>query len=243
MPLNSTLVFETDTDYAHYQIWDTIYGGRPARVLYGGQRRTAQSGVARDDQPHLLFDYNQRLLELACALEPARILLIGGGVYTLPTALLAALPNLEIEVVEIDAGLDALATQFFGFRQDPRLNIVHTDGRRYLDHTTERYDMIILDAFMEDVTPGSLENIPAIEAYRDHLNEPGLLARNLISAYHGLSSHPLRHQLRDYRAVFGNVSLFPASGDLPLGLPQNLLLVAQNGPLRPVESYMRFPAL
>jgi spermidine synthase len=246
MPLSnngSTLVFETVTAYGHYQVWDTIYGGRPARVLYSGQRRTAQSGVARDGQPHLLFDYNQRLFELAAALEPARLLLIGGGVYTLPMALLQTLPSVKIDVVEIDEALDELAERFFDFRPNPRLRVFHADGRRFLDTSSDRYDMIFVDAFLQDVTPGNLETPAAIKAYLHHLNHPGLLARNLISAYHGLSAHPLHHQLRDYKDVFGNVAVYPAGDSMPLGLPQNLVLISQTGRVRPLGNVLRYPAL
>ena len=57
--------------------------------------------MAVDDNPLLLFDYNQRLFELVTNLRPKSLLLIGGGAYTLPSALLAALPKLEITVVEV----------------------------------------------------------------------------------------------------------------------------------------------
>ena len=65
------VLFEGDSAYAHYRIADVSYMGRPARLLYGGTHEAAQSGLALDDRPELLFDYNQRLLELYPNSAPA----------------------------------------------------------------------------------------------------------------------------------------------------------------------------
>src|ERR1700752_3186245 len=87
--IHKTVRFEGETPYGHYTVVDTTYSNRPARVLYSGREfRTAQSGIALDDQDEMLFDYNQRFLELARGLEPKRALLIGGGAFTLPKRLL-----------------------------------------------------------------------------------------------------------------------------------------------------------
>src|SRR3954469_25939647 len=119
------VVWEGDTAYGHYQVVDAPYDGRPARVLYSGDHQAAQSGVATDGQPDLLFDYNQRLFEIARGVQPKTVLLIGGGVGTLPTALLAALPDVQVDMVEPDDGLTKLAYQYFDLPVDDRLRLFH----------------------------------------------------------------------------------------------------------------------
>jgi hypothetical protein len=243
MPFTTRLLLETDTDYNHYEVWDTVYGGRPARVLYSGQRQAAQSGVAHDDNPHLLFDYNQRLFELVNGLQPPRLLLIGGGAYTLPTALLAALPDISIDVVEIDGGLDDIARRFFGLPADPRLRIIHADGRQYLEQNRLPYDMIVVDAFVHTGTPNIFTTSEAIRAYRDNLTPSGLFARNIISAYYGESAVPLHRQVRAFDSLFAKVEIFPASDSLPLGIRQNLLLLARVNKGESLGIYLPYPAL
>lgn len=240
---DNTLLLRTDTAYAHYEVWDTVYGGRPARLLYSGQHRTAQSGIPHDDNPNMLFDYNQRLFEVAVGLRPKRMLLIGGGVYTLPAALLRALPDVYIDVVELDDGLDAIARQFFDFRPNERLRIIHADGRQYLDADNDPYDLLMVDAFIGAGTPDSLKDSSAVRAYRRNLKPQGVFARNVISAYRGEAAEMLRRQLNDYDAVFGSAEIFPASYAIPLGVPQNLLLIAQVPPLLPLHEYFRYQAL
>jgi len=243
MHLTDTLLYETDTDHGHYQVWDMDYGGRSARVLYSGHRQAAQSGIARDHKPELLFDYNQRFYELVSALLPARMLLVGGGMYTLPTALLPALPSLQIDVVEVDAGLDDIASRYFDLKPSPRLHIIHMDGREYLDDNKKPYDLILVDAFSHEMTPSSLSSLEAAAEYKRNLKPNGVLAANTITAYYGRGADVIKAQLDAYRTCFKTIAVFPASKQYSLWTPQNLVVVAQAGKQRPVEEYLRYPAL
>ncbi len=237
------LVFDTDTNFGHYQVWDIMYDNRPARVLYSGQRQTAQSGLADDDNPNLLFDYNQRFYELVTGLLPKRLLLIGGGTYTLPMALIAALPMIEIDVVEIDDQLATIAERYFGFAKNPRLQIIHQDGRLFLDQSVSRYDLILVDAFLETQTPDSLTERSAGAVFRQRLAANGIMATNSIASFMGPGSNNLHQRIAELKTIFSSVEVYPAGKGLSLWLPQNLLLVAQAGKHQPVKRYLRYPKL
>lgn len=237
------LVYETDTSYGHYQVWDILYDDRPARVLYSGQRQTAQSGMAVDDNANLLFDYNQRFYELVTGLLPKRLLLIGGGTYTLPMALLAALPMIEIDVVEINDQLIAIAERFFGLHTDSRLQIMHQDGRAFLETNASRYDVILIDAFLNADTPESLTQVAAVALIKQRLTANGVVAFNSIASFFGSRSDNLHQRMAALATSFDDRAVFPAGTGLSLWLPQNLLLVAQAGKHHPVESYLRYPML
>jgi spermidine synthase len=237
------ILWEGDTAYGHYQVVDATYDGRPARVLYSGEKQAAQSGVAKDDNPDLLFDYNQRLLELACNLLPKRILLIGGGVLTLPTALLKLLPHTSIDVVEIDQGLIELAQKFFDVPVNDRLAIFNTDGRTFLQEHRSRYDMIVIDAFTHTTIPRNVKTLQAFQAYYAHLQPRGVVAMNLISGYYGSGARVLQEVYAAAARTFDTVSLFLASRGYSLRLPQNFVLVAQNGQNLPIRKYVRHDAV
>lgn len=241
--MESRTLWEGDTDSGHYQVIDTLYDGRPARVLYSGDRQAAQSGIAKDGKPDLLFDYNQRLFELATNLPPRRLLLIGGGVCTLPIALLAALPDIHIDVVEPDSGLTQLAHRFFGLKENGRLRIFHTDGRTFLSESQDTYDMIFIDAFVHTSIPRSLKTAEAVQAFYGHLDKQGLLAMNVISGYHGESSFVVRELYAGYCQVFDAVDVFLASRGYSLWLPQNFVLTAQKGTDFPLKDYVRYEAV
>lgn len=238
-----TLIFETDTKFSHYQVWDMVYNGRPARVLYSGTAQAAQSGVAHDDISELLFDYNQRFYEIVSAILPERVLLIGGGVYTLPSALLAALPTLQIDVVEIDSGLDYIARRFFNFSTHPRLRIINDDGRHYLEQSEQMYDIILIDVFTHDHIPKDFSTKPIASLVKRHLKPNGLVGMNIISAYLGRAAAVINNQRSMYEAAFSHVDIYPATRNLSLWLPQNLLLIAQPGRQHPVHTYVGYDPL
>lgn len=232
------VLWEGDTSYGHYQVVEERYNGRPARLLYSGDHQAAQSGTGVDDRPELLFDYNQRLFELASGLAAKRVLLIGGGAFTLPTALLSALPGVKIDVIELDPGLPELARQYFSLPTSDRLRIFTTDGQSFLHEQSAVYDLIIVDAYTHDVIPQELKTLEAFTAYRDHLMPSGVFAMNVISTYHGNGVRPLLAVCTAAQQTFQTVDVFLASRGYSLYLPQNFVLVAQKGAVQPVSSYL-----
>lgn len=229
-----------DTKYEHYEIVERQYEGRPARVLFSGQRRAAQSGIALDDNPDLLFDYNQRLLELANALYPRSVLVVGGGAFTLPMALLTALPEAHITVVELDEELGAIATEYFGLVPNDRMTIVYDDGRQYLESAQQTYDLIILDVFSELHIPESFLTAEANKLLVSRLNVGGCVALNIIASYQGRNAGLIKSQIAAYGQNFDKVTIYPAAYGLTSWLPQNLVLVAQLAPAMELNDYIRF---
>ena len=225
-----SIVFDGDTSLEHYQVIDTTYEGRLARVLYSGQRHTAQSGIAQDGQPDLLFDYNQRFVELLGSVPAQKLLLIGGGAFTLPMALLAGFPELHIDAVEIDGGLQAIAERYFGLKPNERLRIITADGREYLEQNAAPYDVVIIDAFSNANIPETLRSEEAVRQVHRNLTADGVVAMNIIAPYYGPNNTVIREQLQLYSNYFEKVETYPAGRALfSLWLPQNLVLVAQKG--------------
>ena len=221
---DSIVVFEGKTEFGEYQIIDTVYVGRPARVFFSKGHHAAQSGVALDSDPDLLFDYNQRFLEIAGYTYPERVLVIGGGMFTFPGALLAMLPDVQIDVVEIDKDLPKIARKYFGLKRDSRLNIFHCDGIRYLQDTKSKYDLIIIDAFQDTDVPSQFLTKETAFTIRDHMTFRGITAMNIIATYRGHRSSELRQVYTAYTEAFGSVEIFPAGLAMSEWLPQNYVV-------------------
>lgn len=233
-------IYEGDTAHEHYEVVDMVYEGRPARVLFTNHHRAAQSGIATDKKPEPLFDYNQRFLELAKSLYPRNILLIGGGAYTLPIALTEALPKASIEVVEVDSGLDYIAKKFFNLKPRKHLNIIHTDGRNYLESTTQKYDLIIIDAFIGTEVPYELLTVQAAIALQGHLAPNGTLAMNVIGTYYGRNMK-VKNLLAAYSIAFKYVHMHQADDSTTLSISQNFIVIGRNSEHIPYS--MRTPSL
>lgn len=234
------ILHETQTPLERYLVVERTYEGRPARVLFSGQRRAAQSGIGLDDDPDLLFDYNQRLLELSSGLYPKRILIIGGGAFTLPMALVATLPEAHIDVVELDPGLEPIARQYFGLVTSERLHIVFGDGRQFIATTKTKYDLIILDVFNELSIPHQFLTSEFIKQVPKRLKPKGGLAMNIIASLQGRNTGLIKSQVAAYQVAFKRLTIFPAAYGLSGWLPQNLILFAQKQADQQLDAYVRF---
>jgi hypothetical protein len=243
VPIHEDILLQTDTAIDHYEVVERQYEGRPSRVLFSGSRRAAQSGIGLDDDPDLLFDYNQRLLELASNLYPAHILMIGGGAFTLPMALTTALPDAVIDVVELDPGLQPIAEQYFGLQPSERLRLHFGDGRQFLETSTEVYDLIIIDVFSELSIPRQFLTMECVQLLHARLSAEGSIAMNIIAAIQGHSTRLIKCQLAAYRQIFTQLDVFPAAHGLTNWLPQNLILVAQKGEGQDLKHFVRFSAI
>lgn len=219
------VLFEGKSPFSQYRVVDMVYDGRPARMLFG-DNDSPQSGEARDDDPTLLFSYNQRFLEIAKSSRPQRVLVIGGGAFSLPMALLDYFHDISVDVVEIDPLLVELARRFFTLKDDARLQIITDDGRRYIEACQSRYDLIIIDAFSEFDVPKPLLSYEAAQHYSRVLTKDGLIAMNFVADYHGTQPSLAHELLETFRQDFRVVDIYPVEFDGEHVGEQNLLLIA-----------------
>lgn len=242
MTESEKLLFEVDTPFGHYQVVDMVYVGRKARVLFSGQRAAAQSAIPKDGNPAMVFDYNQRFLELVDSLKPKRMLLIGGGAFTLPIEVLKTMPEVYMDVVEQDPELGKIARRFFDLKPSKRLKITFGDGRQYLQENSTGYDLILIDAFTHNVIPRQLCTQEFTQLAKQNLTKNGVVAGNIISAYHGPSDTVLKQFFATYRSIFKHVDIYPADRALSYWISQNFLLIATNKLIKPKYN-LRFEGL
>ena len=155
-------------------------------------------------------------------------LIIGGAGYSFPKEYLRSYANARLDVVEIDPRMTAIARDHFRLKDDPRMQIIHEDGRMYVNRAeTGKYDAVLMDAF------GSLFSVPyhlttreAVANLSRILKDNGVVIFNLGSAITGPGSKFLQAELRTYREVFPNVYLFKVRSDYTDDRLQNLIIVA-----------------
>lgn len=222
-------IAEVDTKFSHYLIEDEIYNGRPARVLYGGDRLVAQSGMPRDNDIEPLFDYNQRFREIVRGVQPKRLLQLGGGAFTLPSVLLKEHKGMQLDVVEIDSELPDIARQYFGLKPCRQLTIYVKDGNQYVAETEHTYDVIIMDVFEDAAIPATFRTAAFVRNMRLHTAKQGIVAINVIASLQGVSSNVLRILHARLRDVFPVVQIFPAARSYSEYMSQNYVLVAHDG--------------
>ncbi|HEY1327155.1 MAG TPA: fused MFS/spermidine synthase [Casimicrobiaceae bacterium] len=161
-----------------------------------------QSCVDLADRPRLVFEYLQMMLgALYLAPAPRSILVIGLGGGTLVDALQRALPDAEIDAVELDPAVVRVARQYFEFRTGPHTRVQEGDGRVFVKRALRagrRYDLVMLDAYDHEYIPEHMLTREFLEEVKGVLAPRGVLAANTFS-----TSRLYDHESTTYAAVFG----------------------------------------
>ncbi len=228
------LLADIDTEYS--RIW--IFGDtdpatkKPVTSLATDPFGTQSSGFT-DGDTDLVAEYG-KYYDLFRHFSPNAIsvLMIGGCAYSYPRYFLDRYPDVSLDVVEIDPNMTEIARQYFGLQDSSQLEILHEDGRIFLNNTTNRYDVILGDAFTSSsAIPFHLTTQEAVQKEYDVLNDGGVVIVNLISSVTGKNGLFARAEYATYRSIFPQVFLF-AIGDNGDKI-QNVMLVGYKSSLVP----------
>ena len=192
-----------------------------------------QSGMLVDAPDELYFRYT-RWYALGPRLVPEakRVLMLGGGGYSVPKWLLAGksgldAKTLDLTVVELDPAMTRCAREFFALPEDPRMSIRHEDARAFLNRRQEQYDLVFVDVFNSHYSvPFQMGTAEAAQALRKAVAPGGAVVMNVISAITGPDGRLFRGIYGALKTAFPEVRVYPVHmREFPERV-QNLMLVA-----------------
>ncbi|HET6724552.1 MAG TPA: fused MFS/spermidine synthase [Gammaproteobacteria bacterium] len=194
-----------------------------------------QSCVYDSNRDDMVFAYTKFAMSgVILDAHPKRILIAGLGGAVLPYALHELYPRARIDTVEIDRAVVDVARRFFDYKPAGTQHVIVSDARVYIKHAiarSERYDMIILDAFNGDYIPPHLMTVEFLRECRQLLAPDGVLVANTFS-----SSKLYDSESVTYRKAFGwflNVT----------GMSGNRIILTRKGePVSPAELARRAKA-
>ena len=151
----------------------------------------------------MVFEYTQMMLAgLYVNPQPKRILIIGLGGATIPSALQALVPGAQLDVVELDGAVDRVARNYFGFKPGPMTKVSIEDGRVFVKRAGRagaQYDLVMLDAFENDYIPEHMLTREFLTEVKAIMAPRAVLVANTWS-----SSGLYDHESVTYSAVFGD---------------------------------------
>jgi hypothetical protein len=160
--------------------------GQRIRLSHGTVVHGMQSLLASESRLPLSY-YHPRgpIGQVFAALPtPQRVAVVGLGAGSLAAY---AQPQQQWTYYEIDPAVVKIAgnTNYFTFLAECRapLQIVLGDARLTLSATTEKYDLLVLDAYSSDAVPLHLITREALRVYTDHLSPGGCLAMHISNRY------------------------------------------------------------
>ncbi len=222
-PYNSIRVFE-GVDWAQ--------NGRAVRLM-ATDPGYSQSGMYLDAPDELYFRYTQ-FYALGPHFTPkaSRVLMLGGGGYSVPKWLLSDNSPLlqpeaaRVTVVELDPAMTETARRWFALRDDSRLTVRHEDARAFLNRQNDQYDLVFVDVFNSHyAVPFQMGTCEAAAQLRRAVAPGGVMLMNVISAVEGADGRLFQGIFNALQQSFGEVQVYCAGGEPPDKL-QNLMIAA-----------------
>jgi len=207
------LVYEVRSNFSHIKIRDR--GSQ--RTLYfvrdSGEEAVETSIDLRN--PHLLQVAYTRTMFAGLLLKPQQknCLIVGLGGGAMVQFLNHFFPEIRVDAVEIDPVMVGIARDYFGTKPGPRARIFTEDAFDYLKRTTNRYDVIYMDAFLKpgdatDLTgvPRNLKTVAFLKSLHGKLREGGAVVFNLNE------NMETQADIRSIQSAFPSGYIFGVSG-------------------------------
>jgi spermidine synthase len=228
------LVFEKETPYSHLDVVDSGIHNNIRTLYLNG---FVHSKMYKDNPNELIATYTKYFpLGLIFNSDAKNVLFVGGGGFSGPKYFLNTYQNVSVDVVEIDPDVINVAKKYFNVststsnEDNQRLRIYNEDARNFLSKSSQKYDIIILDAFSKNYVPFHLMTLEFFQILYDKLEKPnGVIVSNQIGSLgeRGEDTSDLyRAVYRTMLEVFPSVYVFPI--ELKSDSNQNILLVASN---------------
>ena len=205
-----TIVYQSDGLYQQITIYEGAYLGRPARFLLLDRSESGAMFLDSNDPVDLVYDYT-KYYSLYKVFTPRlrNALVLGGGAYSIPKALLQELPDVVVDVAEIEPSFLELAKRYFGAADSPRLRNYVEDGRRFLQDSDTQYDLIFGDVYYSYFSvPPQFTTREFFTLAKSRLRGEGVFIANMIGDLSRRQPSLIMAEIRTFQTVFPNSYFF-----------------------------------
>ena len=176
----SEILYKTTSLYHDIYVYETDYynGHGNYRYLTFGNKTTIQGMMDVDQPDTLVLDYAKSVWDIsdAFASKSTNVFIIGHGIGTLTRKF--EQENKNVKVAEIDRGVLDVSRDYFQYNGN---SVEIGDGREILKKTTQKIDVIILDAYNNTYQiPFHLISKEFFSLTSEKLNDDGILIINAI---------------------------------------------------------------
>ena len=133
-------------------------GHRTLYFVSSGGDRIIESRIDLAAPHRLILPYTRLMMAGLMYARARQCLLIGLGGGAMVHFLNRVFPAIQLDVVELQPSIIALATSAFGVRPAPGTRILQGDGALHVAHRQPRYDVIFVDGFLQPGTPDTDSN-------------------------------------------------------------------------------------
>jgi spermidine synthase len=229
----SQLIYETTSPYHHIRVVDE----NGLRTLFFDDAQETRMQISNPLTGH--FEYTEYFhMAWLWNTNIQSVLMIGLGGGSTQKTFHFYYPGVTIDSVEIDPSVVQVARNFFSYEETDRQKIHVEDGRLFLRRSTAKYDLLILDAYVQgrygSSIPQHLATKEFFEMARTHLTTNGIVAYNVIGTLNSWHGEIVGALYKTLKSVFPQVYIFPAQSSMNVVLIATRAAVkAEPGTLRP----------
>jgi len=220
------LIFQKDSFYNHIIVSDNIVSGI-RRLRFG---TGDQAAISLNNKESIYNCIDMLHLPVVFFEQPKDVLFIGCGGGIAPRNFYFDYPRLNIDVVEIDPLVAYVSKKYFFFRTFPNLNLFIEDGRRFVQKTKKKYDIVIVDVFNSNgLVPFYMLTKEFLSEISKIVHPDGVVTFNIISAVSGRRSGIFASFYRTLQSVFKNIYVFPNTAfdkNIDFERKMNIIMVA-----------------
>lgn len=217
---DTNVVMEDESVYQFIQVQDQ--SDRLALIFnegLGTQSYYMKSGVLT----HSYYDYISLTPQLLSSPQQAHIAILGLAGGTISREFRHFFPQSQITGVELDPQVIAIAQEYFHL-DEQNIKVVNNDARQFMQHTSENYDLIVLDAFANEFyIPWHLTTQEFFQTIHQHIKPGGIVAFNIGSTTE--DSTLLQAMIATLYTSFENVYIMPVPESL------NYVVMATDTPI------------
>ncbi len=174
----SSLVYEGESTYNYLQVYENDGNiSLSTNVLFGVQSvYFKEKGIHKN----YYYDYDLAAWQMVSGnkKEKVDVLVLGMGSGTYAAQMNAYYDNVNVTGVEIDEKITSLAKEYFALDTE-KINVYTYDGRAFLNTVSDKYDIIMVDAYQDITIPYQMSSIEFFTLVKNHLNSDGVMVVNL----------------------------------------------------------------
>lgn len=173
---------------------------------------------------HAVYSYGQRYTNFKYCFEKlqlahiSEVLVLGFGLGSIVTILERNYPNkFAFTCIELDESVIYLASKYITPDIKSYLDIIQADATAFVQYTEEKYDLICVDLFIDDLIPEVAKSRIFLEDCAECLSPNGLLVSNHL----GFNKNDKKAAIQYFENIF--CAVFPKSEMLSIG--KNIMMV------------------
>ncbi len=221
-------VYTKDGRYEKITVLDGQFFGRPTRFFKQDHSLSGAMFLDTNNPKDLVYDYtNYYSIYPLFTPKLHDALVIGGGAYSIPKALLADSPEVIVDVSEIEPSLLSLSKKYFGVVESSRLRTNTEDGRRMLKDSGKQYDLIFSDVYYSFFSiPAHFTTVEFFSIAKSKLRKDGVFIANMIGDLSRRDPSLILSEMRTFQTAFPNSYFFVTESEKSSS--QNIIFVGYN---------------